>query len=1148
MIRFKSMVRFFSSRDDRRVQSIERPLQKLPPRRRTIVFEPLESRLLLSVDFLAAAPAVPLINHVDVPVGTLSPFGFEEPNLTINNRGDAGNILITSHNGSAASTNMFVTDSNGVFPSAPGANRGDTWADFDTTGRAWWTNLEVVRTPPPPANPELEVRVVEVNPTTGQPIGNGTIVNTPPAGQSDDRQALAVDSFPNSRWQDNIYVIWTRFGVPAPSRGTEVFVAVSSDQGATWTTTPIGDSNGPDNIPNNADDEGFGQQVHIAVDNNGDVWAAYHAQPGFGAGGNPDGTSGHVRLFRSTDGGITWNATASLPFTNGQADITFNRQEAAGLPTSIPGTDFLTQGSVQPYVLPDPARDNQVYVIAADDTDNNHGASDDSDLYIARSVNNGATWTRTLLPHGDGTNFQLFPTAAIDQFGDMVVTWYDNRRGLPNDGPDNILGNADDNFLLDWMGMYSVDGGVAWSAPFRINDAPFDPDETPITLAPPPTPSIPSLTTRIGEYFGLDLFGGTAYVAFNGNTPGDNTTSQQVFFDAFPISGALTVNGDDGNTVRDDDITLHRIAGNNDFIEVRVNNNRQYTGLREAVTNMTVRGFGGNDTLTLDFTNGDPIPTSLVFDGGDGATNRLLLSGGSVTDEIYIAGGPRLGVLRLDPSSVGILNVASIDDVISATNFTFEGTGAADQITVADGPLVEGFQTGTISSDNRQFIPFSFANKTLVAANGNRGSDAFTVNLGTQPASLTRLSLFGQDAVNAADDDAADSFTLKANAGVFIPAQGGGGGDIFNVAGGGITAGGSVLIDGGDLTGVDTLNVNGQGLDYTLTNTSFFTPDGRDILYVDVEALGLSDSPVSGTFLVASNIRADVTVNDNATLKGKGTIQGALEVNFGGAVDPGDRGAPSTLGAGDTTFNAGSVFFVDLRGTAPGQHDLLEVTGAVVLDGAHLRGSLGFAAQQEDTLVIVRNDGADAVVGRFAQGNRVTIGGRAFGIDYAFDANGDGNHNDIALVRLDSDDQISEASQTSVGSTFSSAIEAPKDVDMVKFTVWRGQRVGFDVDRAAGSTLDSFIRLFNAQGVQLASNNDGAAPGEGGSTSAYLEFTFSTAGTFYLGVSANPNRTYNPRTGTGDVAGGSTGGYRLTLTDLTRRTVSAPVAAEELAG
>jgi hypothetical protein len=262
-------------------------------RGRDFVFEPIEHRLLLSVDFFAAAAVAPLTNHVDIGLGNLN--NFEEPNLTINNRVDTGNILITSHSDTAASTSMFVTDSNGTFPVA---NQGDTWADFDSTGRAWWTNLDALTG---------GVRVVEVNPTTGAPIGTGVVVNTPAANFSDDRQALAVDSFPDSPFHDNIYVIWTRFdsNTPAPPDTTRVFVARSADHGVTWTSTDIGVA-------------GFDQQTHIAVGSNGDVYATYHVQTGFVAGQNnvPDGTTGEVRVFRSTDGGTTWNQTAaqaSLP-------------------------------------------------------------------------------------------------------------------------------------------------------------------------------------------------------------------------------------------------------------------------------------------------------------------------------------------------------------------------------------------------------------------------------------------------------------------------------------------------------------------------------------------------------------------------------------------------------------------------------------------------------------------------------------------------------------------------------------------------------------------------------------------------------------------------------------------------------------------
>ena len=65
----------------------------------------------------------------------------------------------------------------------------------------------------------------------------------------------------------------------------------------------------------------------------------------------------------------------------------------------------------------------------------------------------------------------------------------------------------------------------------------------------------------------------------------------------------------------------------------------------------------------------------------------------------------------------------------------------------------------------------------------------------------------------------------------------------------------------------------------------------------------------------------------------------------------------------------------------------------------------------------------------------------------------------------------------------------------------------------------------------MAYNDDAAAPGESGSVESYLEYTFSTAGTYYLGVSGFANSGYSATAGTGD-AGGSTGAYTLALRNL----------------
>src|SRR5262249_35407361 len=159
---------------------------------------------------------------------------------------------------------------------------------------------------------------------------------------------------------------------------------------------------------------------------NGDVYVAYHAQPDLTAGQvvgnngvNPDGTSGEVILFRSTDGGASFTQR-SVPFGPGQADVTFNRQDAANGGT-LPGASFGPAGSARPWVLTDPARPGDVYVITTDDPDNTHGTGDDADVVIARSTDNGQTWMNSTVSPGPANvpgfinaSTQLFPTAAID--------------------------------------------------------------------------------------------------------------------------------------------------------------------------------------------------------------------------------------------------------------------------------------------------------------------------------------------------------------------------------------------------------------------------------------------------------------------------------------------------------------------------------------------------------------------------------------------------------------------------------------------------------------------------------------------------------------------------------------------------------------
>ena len=99
------------------------------------------------------------------------------------------------------------------------------------------------------------------------------------------------------------------------------------------------------------------------------------------------------------------------------------------------------------------------------------------------------------------------------------------------------------------------------------------------------------------------------------------------------------------------------------------------------------------------------------------------------------------------------------------------------------------------------------------------------------------------------------------------------------------------------------------------------------------------------------------------------------------------------------------------------------------------------------------------------------------------------------------------------------------DVDLWRFTVMAGQKVGFDIDRAWGN-LDSYIRVFTDAGNQVGPTMIGWAVPEGSSGESYLGYTFVQAGTYYVGVSGFNNSNYNPVTGDGDVSGSARGGTR----------------------
>jgi hypothetical protein len=141
---------------------------------------------------------------------------------------------------------------------------------------------------------------------------------------------------------------------------------------------------------------------------------------------------------------------------------------------------------------------------------------------------------------------------------------------------------------------------------------------------------------------------------------------------------------------------------------------------------------------------------------------------------------------------------------------------------------------------------------------------------------------------------------------------------------------------------------------------------------------------------------------------------------------------------------------------------------------------------------------------------------------------------DLSLTTPDVGDTLATALATGFGpapGTFSytqpigNGPSGNKDVDIYSFQAPANSLLRARTSMPPGTTsLDTILRLFDANGNELAFNDDDPVNPYYSS----LSFAITTAGTYYFGVSAYPNDSYNPATAGSGGAGG-TGDYRLDL-------------------
>ena len=137
--------------------------------------------------------------------------------------------------------------------------------------------------------------------------------------------------------------------------------------------------------------------------------------------------------------------------------------------------------------------------------------SDNTDIYVRYSDNDGATWSAGVRVNDDNTsNSQFLPKIALDPTsGNIAVAWYDARNDLGTGGAGDTDGipNTDAQF---W-GAFSTDGGQTFTKNLRISAGTSNSSDAHNGI-------------DYGDYSGLAFYGGIAHPAWsdNSNSTGNN--------------------------------------------------------------------------------------------------------------------------------------------------------------------------------------------------------------------------------------------------------------------------------------------------------------------------------------------------------------------------------------------------------------------------------------------------------------------------------------------------------------------------------------------------------------------------------------------------------------------------------------------------
>ncbi|NLE36900.1 MAG: calcium-binding protein, partial [Pirellulaceae bacterium] len=263
-------------------------------------------------------------------------------------------------------------------------------------------------------------------------------------------------------------------------------------------------------------------------------------------------------------------------------------------------------------------------------------------------------------------------------------------------------------------------------------------------------------------------------------------------------NGSVTINGDQDSAGQNDDIDVG-LDATGSYLEVRINGTLEYSGLLSMVNQLNILGWGGDDTLTVDFTNGNPVPAGgFLFDGGTGGNDALAVVGNGSQIGSYLPGMTTGdGIVDVDGSAITFTGLEPVI-VNGMAEFTFVTPNSNDVLTVDSPAAGQNRVSGTSGGVVFEALTFFDIDHFKIDTATNDGPLADPNDTVTWTADLVATGLISFTVETGAGDDVVNAAAVTA---LGVTLLGGDGDD--QLTGGG----GNDRLEGGD--GQDTLTGNG---------------------------------------------------------------------------------------------------------------------------------------------------------------------------------------------------------------------------------------------------------------------------------------------------------------------------------------------------